>query len=124
MFKISNMKKFIIASLIIAFIVGVISFCAPEPQSNANEVKRPEFSFNYKDYDIPELDYYRNQSNQNSYESLFNKNNYEYNSWVYITQYGECYHKPGCSHAKKSAGTMSRSTASKKGYRACYYCFG
>ena len=103
-----------------------MSFCAPEPQYNANEVKRPEFSFNYKDLDIPTptFDYTQNQSNQNSYESLFNNNNYGYNSWVYITQYGECYHKPGCSHAKKSVGTMSRSTASKKGYRACYYCFG
>ena len=123
------MKKFIIVSLIIAFIVGVASFCTPEPQSNANEIKRPELSFNYKDLDIPGLNYTQNQSDQyqysypSLYDAQYNNYDYGYNSFTYITRYGSCYHKPGCTHAKKSAGTMSRSTASSKGYRPCYYCF-
>ena len=86
-------------------------WCQPETNKNSTDsISRPDFNYNIN-YTVP------NYSNNNDQTY-----NYDYSNYVYITKTGESYHRDNCSHAKKSAGSMSRSQAIKKGYRACYYC--
>lgn len=42
---------------------------------------------------------------------------------VYITTYGEKYHKPSCFHLRKSKFGISLSEAKEKGYEACKNCY-
>lgn len=41
---------------------------------------------------------------------------------VYITKYGERYHRFGCTHAKNLYLKLTVKEATKRGYTACYYC--
>ena len=105
------MKNLIITILSFIVIVMAACWCKPEDRNTANSINRPDFDYNIN-YTVPK---YENQE----YAQTFN---YDYTNSVYITRTGDCYHIGNCSHAKKSAGSMSRSQAIKKGYRACYYC--
>lgn len=41
---------------------------------------------------------------------------------VYITKTGACYHTSGCRTMKRVAGTLTRTEAERRGYRACKVC--
>lgn len=117
------MKNAIIFILSFIVVAMGLCLCQPSENTNTNTIKKPEFNYNFN-YTIPE---YKEQNEQptfnydfpNDYEEDFN---YNFSNYVYITKTGKCYHIGYCSHAKKSVGSMSRSQAIKKGYRACYYC--
>ena len=105
------MKNLIIT--ILSFAVIIMAACCLQPETNnnpSNSISKPDVNYNIN-YTIP-----------NKYENNNLNNNYDYSNFVYITKTGECFHIGNCSHAKKSAGYMSRSNAIKNGYRACYYC--
>ena len=72
---------------------------------------------------LPETENSYTYNNPFKYDSSYTYDNYGTYSSVYITRTGECYHKPGCTHAKNSAGYMSQSQARSKGFRPCYYCY-
>ena len=84
-------------------------------QSNGKYQNTPSYSYNYGSSYAPTYEI------SSGYQYMYNNN---YSSSVYITRTGSCYHKPGCTHAKNPVNYMSSGSASSKGYKACYYCFG
>ena len=104
------MKKIIL--FVLSFILIIAATCWCQPQNNNasnNTIKKPTFDYDIN-YTIPE------------YSNSQHSNIYDISNMVYITKTGKCYHIGYCSHAKQSTGYMSRSQATKKGYRPCYYC--
>ena len=102
------MKRKVVCSFLILIVAIICCGCGVETRTKSISNYQQSSSYEYEEKFESDITYKKDAD--------------DYTPKVYITRYGEHYHKPYCSHAKNVYIFLTVRQAINKGYTACYYC--